>query len=250
MTASASLWWREIVRFTRQPNRVAGVLLTPLVFWLLIGAGLNTSFIMKDGPDNHLEYFFPGVVVLILLFTSIFSSFSVIEDRNEGFLQSVLVAPVSRASVVLGKVAGGATLAVMQAGLFMLLGPTVGIAPGGAAIAAVAGLLVLIAFGLTAMGFFIAWRMDSTQGFHAVMNLFLVPMWLLSGAFFPLEGAAPWLAWVMKINPLTYGVSALREALYGRAVAPSELAVMAGFGILMFAGACLVARRSISADLK
>jgi ABC-2 type transport system permease protein len=247
-TAAGTLWWREIVRFYRQPQRVAGALLTPLVFWLLIGAGLGRSFRPPGGPDQYLEYLFPGMIVLILLFTSIFSSFSIIEDRNEGFLQSVLVAPVRRSSVVLGKVLGGATLAAMQAGIFLTLGPTVGIRPPPAWLAGVAGLLALVAFGLTAMGFLIAWRMDSTQGFHAVMNLFLVPMWLLSGAFFPLKGAPEPLQWVMRFNPLTYGVEILQDALYGRSPSLPAVGVVAAFGLAMFAGACVAARRSISAD--
>lgn len=239
MLVAGTLWWREIVRFYRQPNRVIGALGTPVVFWLLIGTGLG-----------DLAGFFPGIVVLILLFTSIFSSFSIIEDRNEGFLQSVLVAPVGRGSVVMGKVLGGATLAAMQAGIFLALGPAVGMAPSLASIPMIVGLLVLISFGLTALGFMIAWRMDSTQGLHAIMNLVLVPMWLLSGAFFPVEKQPAWLEWVMRCNPLTYGVRALRDALANESPDALSLAVTAGFGIIMFSGACLAARRSISADLR
>src|SRR4051812_33343699 len=131
-----SLCERELVRFIRQPNRVVGALATPILFWLFIGAGFGSSFraptvagaAVTAGPQqNYIQYFFPGTVTMILLFTAIFSTISIIEDRREGFLQSVLVAPVGRMSVVLGKVLGGAGVAVGQGVGFLLLGPTVGI---------------------------------------------------------------------------------------------------------------------------
>src|SRR5579862_7006211 len=124
-----SLCRRELVRFLRQRNRIIGALATPIVFWLLIGAGMGRSFHAEGLPagGNYLQYFFPGTVLMILLFTAIFSTISIIEDRREGFLQSVLVAPVSRMSIVLGKVLGGSTLAFGQALIFLLLAPLIGI---------------------------------------------------------------------------------------------------------------------------
>src|SRR5690606_25857903 len=131
-------------------------------------------------------------VVMILLFTSIFATISIIEDRKEGFLQSVLVAPIPRATLVLGKIAGATTLGLVQGALFMLLAPLV-VDISAAAIPLTILVLALVAFGLTGLGYLIAWSMDSTQGFHAIMNLFLIPMWLLSGAVFPASGAPEWL---------------------------------------------------------
>src|SRR3954466_2859410 len=123
-----SLAQRELVRFIRQPNRVIGALATPIVFWLLIGAGMGHSFKGgASGEQNYMEYFFPGTIVMILLFTAIFSTISIIEDRREGFLQSVLVAPVSRVSMVLGKIVGGTLLAMLQAMIFLLLASFVNI---------------------------------------------------------------------------------------------------------------------------
>src|SRR4051812_17860174 len=123
-----SLCHRELVRFIRQRHRIVGALATPLVFWILIGAGMNRSFRADvPGGGNYLQYFFPGTILMILLFTAIFSTISVIEDRREGFLQGVLVAPVGREAIVLGKVLGGAGVAVGQGVGFLLLGPTVGI---------------------------------------------------------------------------------------------------------------------------
>ncbi len=240
-----SLWRREVVRFVRQRSRVVGALGTPVVFWLLIGSGLRNSFQLSGAATSidYLEYAFPGTIVLIILFTAIFSTISIIEDRREGFLQAVLVAPVGRSAIVLGKVLGSSTLAVGQGLLFLALAPLCGVQLTLVSVLAVSGVLVVISLGLSALGFLIAWPMDSTQGFHAVMNLFLIPMWLLSGAFFPATGASSWLKWVMVVNPLTYGVAALRHALYLSSgpvdqALPSPglaMAVTAGFALLMLA---------------
>lgn len=211
-----TLWHREVVRFLRQRTRVVGALGTPVIFWLVLGSGVGDSLrgagaMAKTG---YLEYIFPGMAVLIVLFTAIFSTISLIEDRREGFLQSVLVAPSYRSAIALGKIFGSATLAVGQAAVFFLLAPLLGIQFTVMSVAAIAGTLVLLSVMLSALGFLIAWPMTSTQGFHAIMNLFLVPMWLLSGSFFPVEGAAAWLRWVMIVNPLTYGLSLMRHAMY------------------------------------
>lgn len=210
-----TLWQRELVRFFRQPSRVAGALGSPILFWLLIGTGLSSSFQLPGGPRevDFLRYFFPGTAALILLFAAIFSTISVIEDRNEGFLQGVLVAPVPRAALVAGKVLGGATLAWLQGAAFLALAPLAGIPLTWTGAAAAAGVMALLAVALTALGFAFAWTVESTQGFHAVMNLLLVPLWLLSGAFFPATGGPLWLQWVMRVNPLTYGVAALRATI-------------------------------------
>jgi len=212
---AVSLCQRELVRFLRQRHRIVGALATPIVFWLLVGAGMNRSFKADvPGGENYLNYFFPGTVLMILLFTAIFSTISVIEDRREGFLQGVLVAPVSRMSIVLGKVMGGTILAVGQGIVFLLLAPTVGIRLTPATVGLSVMVMIVVAFGLTALGLCIAWRMTSTQGFHAIMNLFLMPMWFLSGALFPESGAWGGLQWVMRANPLRYGLVALRRAMY------------------------------------
>lgn len=211
---------RELTRFFRQRTRVVGALGQPILFWILFGAGLHGSF-RGAGQMSYQEYFFPGVAVMILMFTAIYSTISIIEDRREGFLQGVLVAPIPRASLVLGKVFGGTVLAVLQSVAFLLVGPALsltGLAPelhtgltwqnAPAAI----GFLALVGFSLTALGYLIAWPMDSTHGFHAIMSIFLMPMWLLSGSFFP-PGESGWLSWVIRLNPLTYGVAGLRRIM-------------------------------------
>ena len=197
---------RELVRFFRQRNRVFGALGQPIIFWLLFSEGLR---------GNQLDYahFFPGTLVMILLFTAIFATISIIEDRNEGFLQAVLVAPAPRWAMVLGKVLGGAAIAMIQGLLFLALGAaTLGIRSSLGDVALAIVLMALIAVALTALGFAIAWRMESTHAFHAIMSVFLLPMWLLSGAFFPAGGEGV-LAWIVRLNPLTYGVAGLRHYL-------------------------------------
>lgn len=226
--AVLALTRRELVRFLRQRTRIIGAVGQPVIFWLLFGAGLRSSFKPPSWADGlshavtYQEYFLPGVAALIVLFTAIFSTISIIEDRREGFLQGILVAPVSRLAIVLSKISAGTILAILQAGLFLLAGPLLSVIGVGAEIEVswsvsrmlMAGVfLMLIAAELTALGFIIAWPMNSTQGFHAIMSIFLMPMWLVSGAFFP-GGESGWLFWLIRINPLTYGVAGLRRLLY------------------------------------
>src|SRR5271170_3172774 len=220
-----TLWWREIVRFYRQKSRVVGVLASPLVFWIVIGSGFGTSFRSGSGQgqQNYLDYFYPGALIMIVLFTSIFTMMSVIEDRKEGFLLSVLVAPVPRAAIVLGKVMGGTTLAAVQGLICLVFAPLVGVHMTIISFALIVLTVFLVSFALTALGFAIAWPMDSTQAFHAIINLFLIPMWLLSGALFPIAGASTWIRGVMYANPLTYGVEALRTLMYPEATSDFSL---------------------------
>ena len=220
MLATYTLWRRDIARFLRQRSRIVGALGTPLVFWVLLGSGLGSSFSVGSlgvPAGGYLEYFYPGTLALILLFTAIFSTISVIEDRHEGFLQGVMVAPVPRVAIALGKILGGTTLALLQAMLFLLLAPLANAEINLAMLPLLLIVLALFAFALTGLGFVLAWMLDSTQGFHAIMNLLLFPMWLLSGAVFPPDGAAGWIRVAMLANPMTYGVAALRTMLSGAA---------------------------------
>jgi ABC-2 type transport system permease protein len=244
-----TLWWREIVRFYRQKSRVIGVLASPLVFWVVIGSGFGTSFKSGTGqPQQHyMDYFYPGALIMIVLFTSIFTMMSVIEDRKEGFLLSVLVAPVPRSAIVLGKVLGGTTLSAFQGMIFLVFAPFAGIHLEVGQVLLVGVVVFLVSFALTALGFAIAWPMDSTQAFHGIINLFLIPLWLLSGALFPMTGASGWIRALMYINPLTYGVEALRSLLYPSIettfALSSEIATLILFSLVMFGLAFLMANR-------
>ncbi len=198
---------RELVRFFRQRNRVFGALGQPIIFWLLFSEGLR-------GSNLDYAHFFPGTLVMILLFTAIFATISIIEDRNEGFLQAVLVSPAPRWAMVVGKVLGGAAIAMLQGLLFLALGAvTLRFASSLPQLALAVALMAAIAVALTSLGFAIAWRMESTHAFHAIMSVFLLPMWLLSGAFFPAGGEGA-LGWIVRLNPLTYGVAGLRHYLH------------------------------------
>ncbi|MBI3084243.1 MAG: ABC transporter permease [candidate division NC10 bacterium] len=249
-----TLCWREVVRFRRQRSRLVGAFVQPLVFWLLLGGGLRASFRPPGTPPgtSYVEYVYPGIIAMVLLFTAIFSTISVVEDRREGFLQGVLVAPVARSSIVLGQALGGTTLAVAQGILFLVLAPAAGLSLTVGSVLSVVPVMFLVSFGLTSLGLVIAWRLDSTQGFHAIMNLLLLPMWVLSGAFFPTTGVPAWLGWTMQLNPLTYGMAALRRSLYlGNPTAAGAVPGMASalgitlvFCLLAFVAAADAARRS------
>ncbi|MGH7814112.1 MAG: ABC transporter permease [Candidatus Binataceae bacterium] len=252
---AGTLWTREITRFARQRSRVIGAILQPLVFWLLLGAGLGASFKPAGMPShiNYAQYFYPGVIVLVLLFTAIFATIATVEDRREGFLQGVLVAPVSRTTIVFGQALGATTLALMQGLVFLILAPLAGIHLSIGAIMLTAAMMAIIAFALTSIGLSIAWRIESTQGFHAIMNLILIPIWMLSGAFFPITGAPAWLRWTMAANPLTYAMSALRDSLYlaepgaaGPSILPlgASAIIAIAFAIAMFALASRTAHRT------
>lgn len=252
MLASVTLWRREMVRFFRQRNRVIGSLATPLVIWLMLGMGFSGSFDIGAAADeagvSYQHYFFPGIVSMMLLFTAIFATISVIEDRREGFMQAVVVAPVPRSAIVLGKVLGGASIATIQGlvllGLWQMLGPG---APLMSLAAAVVVMFVL-AMGLTALGLCLAWPMDSTAGFHAIMNLFLMPMWVLSGAVFPLTSAPTAMRAIMWANPMTYGQTLLSSLFIGKpgvTGAPAPMPVAAAVLVVFVVAMTVVATRVV-----
>ncbi len=233
------LWQRDLRHFLRQRSRVIGAVGQPFVIWIFLAAGFRHS--MQAAGTEYGTWLFPGVILLIALFAAIFSTISVIEDRRSGFLQGVLTSPAPRTAIVLSKMLAGTTIALAQALIFMVLLPFSGVSltlPG-----FLLSMLLLAAAGmmLTALGFIMAWRMESTQGFHAVMNLLLLPLWMLSGAFFPLEGAAGWMRVIMQLNPLYYVTSLFQQTFFlGSGVevpgAPAQalsLAVTAGLLFLL-----------------
>ena len=251
----SALCAREIIKFVRDRSRVIGAIVQPLGFWLLLGLGFQGTFRMPmdtAGGLGYIEFLYPGIIALMILFTAIFSTISIVEERQSGFLQAALVAPTPRTALVFGNALGGTLLSTAQALLFLLALPAVGLAVHAVGL----GYVVLISFitglAFTALGFTIAWRMTSTRGFHAIMNLFLLPLWFLSGAMFPVEGASPILRWLMVINPVSYAVSGIRHGLYGLANAPAVLAspgvclvVTAGFALAMIGLAVATVRRPL-----
>lgn len=205
MSAMLSLLLRELKRFYRKPSRVIGVFGFPLIFWLILGLGFQDLFELNG--QSYLTYFFPGSLVLVILFTSIFQNIGLIEDRHQGFLQGVLVSPARSLWIALGKILGGTALGTFQG---LLLAPVLWVLTGLPTLeqfVAVCFGISLSAFALSALGFVFAWCLDSVQGFHSVMNLILLPMWILSGAIFPPSGA---IGSLMAANPLFYGLTLIR----------------------------------------
>jgi ABC-2 type transport system permease protein len=220
-----TLWQRELVRFWRQKSRVMGVVASPLVFWLIIGYG-----------SNDLGRYYSGALVLTVMFSAIFSTITIIEDRREGFLLSMLVSPAPRTSLVLGKILGSATLAWIQGLLFLAFAPLAKVAISPAELGPVVAAIFLISFTLTGMGFVIAWQMNSTAGFHAIMNLLLLPMWLVSGSLFPMATAHGWIKAIMWVNPLTYAIALLNHTLGLPGASPDamvSLVVTAAIGLAL-----------------
>ncbi|HET6338902.1 MAG TPA: ABC transporter permease [Polyangiales bacterium] len=242
---------RDLTRFLREKSRVAGALLQPLIFWLVIGAGLTPTFQLQGSSEvGYLEYFYPGVLVMVVLFTAIFSTMSVIEDRHSGFLQAVLVAPGSRVSLVLGKCLGSSAVALAQAGLFLLLAPLAGFAVGQFSWVPLLFGITLSCFSLCTLGFAVAWWLDSTTGYHVAMSVGLLPLWILSGAMFPVRSGV--MGVLAAFNPMSYAVTAVRRGLYGPKLPTAlalghgplvELGVLALFSLGMVALAVAVCRR-------
>jgi len=249
----AVLWRRDVLLFVKQRSRVIGAVATTLLMWLVIGAGIAPSFSLKAGQVDYMEYFYPGMILMLILQVSISATMSVIEDRNQGFLQGVLVAPGSRASVAIGKATGSTTVALMHALLFLLLAPLAGFSYAGISWPLLILILTLIGLTLTATGFMLAWVLDSIAGYHAVMNLVLFPLWILSGAMFPADGLNPIMGTLLRFNPMSYAMSGLRRALYGHDLpagvgltgssAAIEIAVLTVTTVAVLALACWVARR-------
>lgn len=215
---SLSLARREMVRFFRQPQRVIGTVAQPLLFWLFLGFGFGGSF-HPPGMEtvSYLEYFYPGVMLMLMLFSAVFSTITVIEDRDAGFLQGVLVAPVSRLAIVLGKVAGATAIALLQTLIFLIAAPVLGLVVNPASLGLVLGGLVLAGIGFSTLGFLLAWGMRSTAAFHAVMMVFLMPLWMLSGALFPLDTVPVVMKAVMLANPVSHALVIIRAPFYTEA---------------------------------
>jgi daunorubicin resistance ABC transporter membrane protein len=242
---------RDLVRFFRQPSRLAGALGQPVIFWAVIGGGLSGTFRMPGTQVRYLTFFFPGVVLMVVLFAAIFTTASVIEDRHRGFLQAVQAGPGSRAALATGKTLGSAAVALSQAALFVLLAPAAGFPYLSIEWPLLVAALALAGIGLAAVGFAVAWGIDNVQGYHAVQMTLLVPLWVVSGAMFPAPAEHPAVAAAMRLNPLAHAVSAVRRALAG-ADAPgvlpgsawSDLAVCAVFAAAALGVAVLAARRT------
>jgi ABC-2 type transport system permease protein len=207
---------RELKRFARQPARIAGAVGTPILLWIFLASGFVESMRSEHvGNISYAAFLLPGMMSLTAVFAAVLSSMSVIEDRQAGWLQAALVSPAPRWSLAVGQVLGAATIAFAQAAILMFAVPLLDLAPSLGEVFIAFAALAATSIAMASLGIIFAWRVDSSAGFHAVMNLLFMPMWLLSGAFIPAEGAAPWFAAIVRINPLSWCTEAIRAPLLG-----------------------------------
>ena len=233
-----TLWFREVKRYLRDRVRIISSFFQPLLWLVIFGAGFRFSG--QIGGLNYQEYIFPGIIGQALLFTSMFMGISVIWDKEFGFMKEILVSPVSRVSIFLGKMIGDSTDAVLQGTIVFLLAILLGIKVDPITYLAALPVMVLITFGLVSIGLTIASFMGSLESFGAIQSFINLPLFFLSGALFPLTGPGipEWLQIASKVNPLTYGVDALRTIILGEAWQPLQalhvnLAIVGVFDVIM-----------------
>jgi ABC-2 type transport system permease protein len=223
-----TIWYRDVIRFARDRVRMLAALGQPLLYLFVFGTGLAPAMsTATNGALDFRQFMFPGILAMAVLFTAIFSAISIVWDREFGFLKEVMVAPVSRTAVALGKVAGGATVAMFQGVIVLLLAPVVGVKLTAGQVAMLIGLMLLLATVMTSLGIVIAVRQRTMEGFQMMMNFLMMPMFFLSGAFFPLRGVPLWLAWLSRLDPVTYGVDALRQQALRHSVPAGLLGTLA-----------------------
>jgi len=233
------LWLREMKRFVRAKSRIVGALAMPLFFLAFLGLGFRRIPVPGlEGGIEYIRFLVPGILGMSLLFSSTFGGLSVLWDREFGFLKEIMVAPVSRVSIVLGRIAGGVTTALIQGILILAISVVMGFRPGSVlALLQAAVFMVLISVTFLGLGLVFASRMRDMQGFSIVMNFVIFPLFFLSGALYPLQNFPFWLRILSHADPLTYGVDGLRKSLVGISSYSLgfDLAVMAGFSLLMIA---------------
>ncbi|MBF0540184.1 MAG: ABC transporter permease [Nitrospirae bacterium] len=207
------LWLRQIKKYLRSKSRIVGSLGQPLLFLIALGYGLNSVF-QQAGQGSYLNFLSPGIIAMSIIFTSIFSGMEVIWDRQFGFLKETLAAPISRFNIMIGRTLGGATVATMQGIIVMFISLLFGFRPvSWINMIPAIGIMFIIALLFTSLGTMIASLLEDMQGFHLIMNFLVMPIFFFSGAIFPLQGLPKVLVIIVRINPLSYGIDALRILL-------------------------------------
>lgn len=241
--------YRDLLRFWRDRARFVGSFITPFLFLVVFGTGIGSSLTGRfgGGEIDYVQFIFPGILAMVVLFNSMMSGMSIVWDREFGFLKEVLIAPINRTSVAIGKSLGGSTIASIQGTVMLVFIPFAGVSLGAANIFMLIPIMFIFALAITSMGIFIASRIRSMEAFQLVVQLVLFPLFFLSPAMFPSTSLPTWLGAAVKFNPVSYGVDAMRQALLGpEASAPFglelfgyrmpiilDVAVVASFGILM-----------------
>jgi ABC-2 type transport system permease protein len=229
----AMVWQRELLRFVRARVRIATNFVQPVLFLVVLGAGLG-PLVGTTGGVDFKQFVFPGVVAMGVVTTAMFSAVSILWDREFGFLREMLVAPVTRTALVLGKAAGGATVATLQGSVMLVLAPVVHVRLTVGVVVGVLGSSLLMAFAMTAFGTFVASRMQKLESFSVVMQFFMLPMLFLSGALFPLGDLPGWLVALTRLDPLTYAVDPLRRAVFSAQDLPPEALQRFPVGVEVF----------------
>jgi ABC-2 type transport system permease protein len=231
-----TIWLRECKAFMREKSRIIGMIGQPLLYLLIVGQGIASGLKLNQGGGEvgYLQFYYPGILGMSVLFTSIFSGVSIIWDREFGFLKEVLVAPVPRWAVAVGKILGGATVAMVQSAILIGLTPLVGIVPSVGLVLQLLLLSFLMSMAMTGLGVAIAARMRSMQGFQMLMNFLVMPLYFLSGAMFPIATAPAWMKALMTVDPLTYGVDALRNVCLAGASVPGVMERARETGLLLW----------------
>jgi ABC-2 type transport system permease protein len=225
------IWYRDLIRYTRDRVRLVLSLVQPLLYLLVFGVGLSSSLggggargllggATAPGSVGYVRFMFPGVVGMAILFSAIFSAMSIVWDREFGFLREILVAPINRSAVAIGKALGGATQAMIQGLVMLAFAPIAGVHLSLLSVLEVIPLLFVLAFSLSALGVALAARMRSMQGFQMVMNLLLMPMFFLSGSLFPLNGLPAWMTVLTRFDPVAYGIAPVRHVVLAGAGVP------------------------------
>ena len=224
------IWYRDIIRFWRDRVRLVMSLAQPVLYLAIFGVGLSSSLgrggtiasLGLPASFSYLQFMYPGVLGMAVLFTAIFSAMSVVWDREFGFLREILVAPISRSAVALGKTLGGATQATLQGVVMLVFAPFIGVHLTLLAVVETVPLLFLLAFALTSLGVALSARLKTMQGFQVVMNFLMMPMFFLSGALFPLSGLPGWMTVLTRFDPVAYGIAPVRSAILGGTGLPQK----------------------------
>jgi ABC-2 type transport system permease protein len=208
------VWRRDVIRFATDRTRIWMLLVQPLLFLFVLGAGLESLAAPSTGGVELTTFIFPGVLCMALVFSSIFSAATLVMDREFGFLREMMVAPIRRSSIVVGKCLGGATVAALQGSILLALAGLVGVPYDPVLLLGLFALLLLLAFTVTAFGMVVAARIEQIQSFTAVMQMLAMPMLFLSGALYPVSGLPTWLEALNRLNPLTYAVDPMRRLMF------------------------------------
>jgi ABC-2 type transport system permease protein len=203
---------RDYKKFIREKSRLISTLARPLIWLFLVGGGMS-RFVSPDIGVSYMQFIFPGILGMTILFSSIFSSISIIWDKEFGLMKEILVAPVSRFSIVVGKALSGTIISVIQATVILLFFPFLGIKMGILSIPFTIAIAFLLAFCISSLGIIIATFYESMESFSAIMNFIVMPMFFLSGAMYPVKNLPDILKWISKINPLTFGIDALKHSI-------------------------------------